>query len=131
MYRCTDCGKRFEEVKTVFEEHGLDTPPYEKRVVCPSCYGTSIERVRAEHCRCCGARLPANKTDYCNDSCRIKGRKLWKAQSQRRRRYTESSLTKVISLLESYNKENGTRLSYGNFVAKVLPKIKGGVQNGI
>ena len=131
MYRCTDCGKKFEEVKTVYERHGLDTPPYEKIAVCPSCNGTSIEVVRAEHCRCCGIRLSANKTDYCSDACRIKGRKLWQAQSARRRRYTESSLIKVVTMLERYNKEHKTNLSYGNFVAKILPKMKGGNLSGL
>ena len=131
MYHCTDCGKNFDEVEIVEERHNLDTPPFEKIAVCPECRGTSIITVRAEHCRCCGMRLSANKTDYCSDACRIRGKKLWKRESARRRRYTENSIVKVTALLNEYNHKNKTNMSYGNFVAKVLPKIKGGVTVGI
>ena len=37
MYRCTDCNREFEYSEVVFETHGLDTPPFERRRRCPFC----------------------------------------------------------------------------------------------
>ena len=37
MFRCLECGEAFEETLEIIETHGLDTPPYEKRFVCPEC----------------------------------------------------------------------------------------------
>ena len=41
MYKCTECGHLFEEGEqaTWEEEHGLDSPPYEKWSGCPVCRG--------------------------------------------------------------------------------------------
>ncbi len=37
MYKCNECNAEFEKPLTVTEQHGLDTPPYEKLEACPRC----------------------------------------------------------------------------------------------
>ncbi len=34
---CNKCKRYFSDVKTYFETHGLDNPPYERISVCPKC----------------------------------------------------------------------------------------------
>ena len=36
---CKDCNKYFFNPKYYYEQHGLDTPPYERVAVCPVCGG--------------------------------------------------------------------------------------------
>ena len=53
MYKCTECGKLYEEgEQEVWEEtHGLDSPPYEKWSGCPLCKGDYEE---VHQCKGCG-----------------------------------------------------------------------------
>ena len=53
MYRCKNCGNLFEEgEQAVWEEqHGLDSPPYEKLSGCPVCRGGYEE---VHQCKECG-----------------------------------------------------------------------------
>jgi hypothetical protein len=37
MFRCLDCKAAFDEPLHLVETHGLDTPPFEDRYVCPRC----------------------------------------------------------------------------------------------
>lgn len=37
MFKCLECGNKFSETLEIIETHGLDTPPFEKRYVCPHC----------------------------------------------------------------------------------------------
>ena len=37
MYKCESCGGIFDEFDFVIETHGLESPPYERRAVCPYC----------------------------------------------------------------------------------------------
>lgn len=75
MFKCLECGNIFEdgEQKTWEEEHGLDTPPYEKVKACPQCKGTYTE---AEQCQKCGEwfdkyDLTSGLCDDCIDSYRL------------------------------------------------------------
>lgn len=43
MFRCLECGAKFKETLELTETHGLDTPPFEKRYVCPECRGSSYK----------------------------------------------------------------------------------------
>lgn len=54
-FKCNDCGHIFEsgEEKVVYERHGLDRPPYEKRSVCPCC-GGDFSELEVEKCGICG-----------------------------------------------------------------------------
>ncbi len=123
MYICKDCKKKFAVPFTFFEEHGLDTPPYEKFTVCPHCKGENIKIIETRHCKCCGARLKyENRGEYCNERCRKRGERLWKLEEQRRKKRMNSPLNEVLNKLKEYNEEHKTRLSYGQFVAKVLVK---------
>lgn len=55
MLICVECGAVFEQAKRVVEKHGLDSPPYEEMMVCPSCGGRSIHPAR--QCDVCGEWL--------------------------------------------------------------------------
>ena len=39
MFKCLDCGRKFEYPDTRVEKHGLDGPPYEEWNCCPYCGG--------------------------------------------------------------------------------------------
>ncbi len=43
MFRCLECGAKFSETLELIETHGLDTPPFEKRYVCPHCRSSSYK----------------------------------------------------------------------------------------
>ena len=43
MFRCLECGEAFEETLEIKETHGLSTPPYETRYVCPKCKGNNYK----------------------------------------------------------------------------------------
>ena len=45
MYRCTDCKRKFRVAHECYENRGLDSPPYERYVVCPVC-GGSLEEIK-------------------------------------------------------------------------------------
>ena len=123
MYECTDCGQRFEKPAYYYEKHGLDTPPYEKIAVCPTCKGSHFHEARAIYCRFCGARLHGDAADYCNDTCRKQGVRLRRKEALHLYQSRNHPVVQVTRLLEIYNREHGTRYSYGQFVALILPKI--------
>lgn len=52
MLICTECGRTFERPQEAVEQHGLDTPPYEKISMCPFCGGVSLRN--AYPCSICG-----------------------------------------------------------------------------
>ncbi|MCQ2478074.1 MAG: hypothetical protein MJ091_02490 [Clostridia bacterium] len=79
------------------------------------------------HCRCCGARLKDGKTEYCNERCRRRGQRLWRLEQIRRRKWLSDPIGHTVRNVEEYNKSHGTNLSYGQFVAQVLPKLVKGV----
>ena len=121
MYRCTDCKKRFRIANEYYEQRGLSSPPYERFLSCPHCNGT-LEEIKEERCKCCGARLPEGVHNYCNKTCKNRGERMWVRQSYRRRKWSQSPLARMIEAVDNYNKLNGTRYSYGQYVALIYPK---------
>jgi len=69
LYICTDCGATFDEPKEVTETHGLETPPYEKLLVCPECLSSDYDT--AVMCGRCKTAVPSagcyfvDNTHYC------------------------------------------------------------------
>lgn len=122
MYRCTDCKGIFMSARSVYEHHGLAGQPYERRLVCPICGGEEFVPLEAKHCRCCGARLPAGRYEYCNDECRRRGERLWKKQRERRKQRELNPLNMLVAEAQQYNREHGTDYSYGHYVAYVKGK---------
>lgn len=47
MFKCVDCGRKFEHPETRYEKHGLDCPPYEAWSCCPHC-GGDIEEYKPD-----------------------------------------------------------------------------------
>lgn len=117
MYFCYDCLREFESPKEIEEKHGFSSPPYEKQYVCPYCYSYYFTNKINTHCRCCGAKLPKGKTNYCNDACAKKGKELWEKQIKHKRKQLISPLNLIIRELENYNKVHCTNYSYGQYVA--------------
>lgn len=50
MYLCLRCKSLFSEPKKFYENHNLDTPPYEEWSGCPYCYGTYVETRKCKEC---------------------------------------------------------------------------------
>ena len=123
MYYCKNCNTTFETPQKIYEQHGFSSPPYEALYVCPFCSSTDFYIMQKNHCRLCGALLKIGQNQYCSSACRNKGEKLWLRQMQRRNAEYESPINQIIRELENYNKENGIKLSYGQYVS--LKFLKG------
>ncbi len=126
MFYCKICGYNFEQPSAVYENHGFLSPPYEKLYVCPNCKSDCISERFFSHCRCCGARLTTEDSEYCSEACKIRGERLRRLEEKRRRRFSESPLNMLVREVEEYNLKNNTNYSYGQYVAIILPKLKTG-----
>lgn len=42
LFFCNICHKSFKTPKSYYERHGLDSPPYEKVYICPTCSDTDF-----------------------------------------------------------------------------------------
>lgn len=124
MYRCLDCGFEFETAAVCEERHGLDSPPYEKIYLCPYCDGRRFSEIEVRYCRCCGSRLPEGKRNYCNDSCRLTGERLWARELARRKGALTDPIAKIIQDANEYNRKNNKNYSYGQYVAYIMPYLK-------
>ena len=117
MYYCNNCGGEFHSPKVLREMHGLNTPPYERLLVCPICKSDSFYEINTTHCRACGAKLSHEGSEYCSYVCKAKGEKLWQKQKLNIKLINEHPLFKKIRELERFNRENSMCLSYGQYVA--------------
>ncbi len=118
MYYCPDCGCEFAVPKKIYETHGLSSPPFEALSVCPNCKNSEFYEKSTTHCRCCGAKLSPYQTEYCSDTCKNKGIKMWKREQKRRKHRRISPINVFLAELEHYNKQNKTMLSYGQYESK-------------
>lgn len=125
MYYCSDCKKEFLKPIKKYETHGLNHPPYEAFYVCPFCNSTNYNENKAKYCKCCGARLKTQQINYCSDKCKINYEKLKREEYKRHKKLVDSPLVKLIKEVEGFNKQNGTKYSYGQYVALIKPKLKG------
>ncbi len=124
MYFCRECSCEFQNPVKLTEKHNLENPPYEHIYVCPTCKSTNFKTKQVYHCRCCGAKLQDGKKDYCSVSCKSKGEKLWQKELRRKKLLSDSAVYALIREVEIYNKQNGTKYSYGQYVALVKTKKK-------
>ena len=75
MYICLDCGALFSDTRKYIERHGLDSPPYEEIIGCPSCGGAYVEAIQ---CDICGNYIVDDYFEtkegriYCADCCGYK-----------------------------------------------------------
>jgi len=123
MYYCKNCGHDFSEPEKTYETHIFTDTPFELLYVCPSCKSGNFREKNLTHCRCCGSKLPQGSVEYCSDSCRNRGEKLWRKELYRRRNVLKDPLHSVVRECISYNEENGTDYSYGQYVAIIRPKL--------
>ena len=114
MYRCCDCNKEFEYVEVVFESHGLSTPPFERRHRCPFCASPNFIEKESRHCHFCGSKMDTEK-DYCSDRCKLLGERYFKEQAKNLELFKNSSVARAVREVAKYNKENGTKYSYGKY----------------
>ena len=124
MYYCKNCGREFEKAEKSYETHRLADTPFEVFYVCPFCKSQNFHEKNLTHCRCCGSRLPKGQTEYCCDSCKNKGEKMWQREVKKRRNTLKSPLQMVVKECAEYNKVHGTKYSYGQYVALIRPKLK-------
>ena len=97
MYYCNNCSLKFDTPKKITETHSLHSPPYDYFYVCPLCNSSSFYEKKVTHCRCCGAKLKTEGTEYCSDACRKKGEKYWLKQKLRNEAELESPINKIIA----------------------------------
>ena len=120
MYYCTDCKIHIENPKAVKRK----TASGEKiKLLCPVCLNELIVSA-PEYCRYCGVKLNSQNEDgYCSDECKRAGKRLWTRELRRRQKIKDDPIARILRMLTSYNRENNTKYSYGQFVALVLPKL--------
>lgn len=124
MYTCLECSFEFKNAIKITERHTLTAPPYESIYVCPNCKSGDYVKKEISHCRCCGAKLTDGKKEYCSDSCKEKGEKLWLKEIKRKQLLSDSNIYRLVREVEEYNKNNRTKYSYGQYVA-----FKKGIKN--
>ncbi len=124
MYYCRSCGSDFEQPKKSYETHCFSDTPFELLYVCPHCKSGNFYEKSTTHCRCCGGRLPKGATEYCSDACRVKGERLWKRELRKKRSILTDPLNIIVRECSLYNRLNGTRYSYGQYVAIVRPRLE-------
>ena len=117
MYYCPDCGNEFETPEKYEEKHGFTEPPYEMFLVCPNCKSTSFYLKSTTHCRCCGAKLPKDKTEFCSNDCKIKGMKLRAEQLKQKLLKSNGPLSTFVREIENQNNKYGTDYTYGQYVS--------------
>ncbi len=117
MYICLECRYEFENPVKLQENHRFVAPPFETVCVCPKCKTTNYKKSKSDFCRCCGAKLKENQHDYCSDSCKKRGEKLWQKELKRKKLLEDNPLYQIIRENEAYNKQHGENLSYGQFMA--------------
>ena len=122
MYYCPECGTEFEKPKKSYSSHNLSCPPYEKVYTCPNCLGENFFEKNTTYCRCCGSKLRRGAVEYCSESCKSKGKKLWNKEIKRRQERLTNPINRIVGELEIYNKINSTNYSYGQYIALVLPR---------
>ena len=123
MYYCKNCGLEFAEPEKTYETHIFSDTPFELLYICPGCKSGNFYEKNLTHCRCCGGKLHKGQVEYCCESCKSKGEKLWLNELKRRRRELKDPLKMIVRECISYNKENNTNYSYGQYVAIIRPKL--------
>lgn len=124
MYYCTDCKQFFKTPKTLREHHGDLPAPFEEWLCCPKCESTEIEETDKKYCKCCGKTLKKDQVGYCSEECLNTALLIKKRKIKDRTLGFSKSISLTVKLVTLYNLKNKTKLSYGQFVSLVLPKIK-------
>ncbi len=117
MFVCQDCGQKFDAPRKIKEKSdGLCSLP---RIyyVCPVCKSENFKEREVKYCKCCGRAMNTNKKDYCSAECRKSGEKQYEAQRLKNIHIRNSPIYKTVRMLEEYNKEHKTNLSYGQFAS--------------
>ena len=123
MYRCKDCGRNFDYPQKIKEKDDEMLTISRVYFVCPECGSDNITENIIRYCKCCGRSLGTNKKDYCSIVCRKQGEKLYEQQRKKYIHIKSSPIYETARLLDKYNKEHNTKLSYGQFTACVMPKL--------
>lgn len=123
MYYCKNCGFEFSEPEKTYETHAFSDTPFELIYICPNCKSGNFREKNLTHCRCCGSRLPKGHNEYCSESCKSKGEKLWQKEFKRRNRDLKDPLKMLVRECRNYNLQHNTSYSYGQYVAIIRPKL--------
>ena len=114
MYKCKKCETVFNYCD-MFDSRLFPNVPYgTERQFCPTCKSTEVSHYDGTYCGCCG--MPISHTlDYCSDACRKMAAELYEREERRRKIIQDFELSAAIREVDDYNRENGTRLSYGKY----------------
>lgn len=123
MHYCPDCKTFIED--PIIKNYKISGKRVKKRL-CPVCF-SELTEASPEYCLYCGNRLGESSAGgYCNSTCRRLGLKLWTRELVRRKKIKDDPIARILRLLTSYNRDHGTRYSYGQFVALILPGLNRG-----
>lgn len=117
MFYCDECSKEFPVLKIIYDHHGEPAAKPERLRVCPFCNSMNFTKVPDLFCHCCGAKIKSG--EYCCKSCETKGKKLRAEEEKRKHERHISTLFLALGEVESYNKENNTNLSYGEYFSRI------------
>lgn len=67
MFKCNDCGAKFDSPRLHLETHGLSAPPFEERAECPECGSTDYKEPKG--CRYCGDDITDSRADDICEDC--------------------------------------------------------------
>ena len=115
MFYCKTCKQKFAKPNTVFESHGMSSPPFEKLYLCPYC-GSERIQTAATHCRCCGAKLFEQTGEYCCEKCRTRGKEMWRHEKKKRKKLAAEPLFQIVREVDEYNRNHTKKVSYGTYV---------------
>ena len=114
MYECKNCKSEFSLPVIEFAKSGDIN---EVVTYCPNCMSVKIERVEAAYCACClKVKVPRGQK-YCDKYCEKIGEELEARLRARRKKVAEFEVSKSVREVEEYNRQNGTKYSYGQYFA--------------
>lgn len=117
MYYCTNCKKEFMFAKVYYERAGTGVTDYERFLLCPHCDSNEFYEKKGGYCRCCGIKIRLPSREYCSESCRKNGERLWQRQKERQMGQFVDPLVLAVKEVDDYNKSKGCKLSYGQYYA--------------
>ncbi len=117
MYKCKKCDAVFNYCDIFMERFYPNVLPSAVRKHCPSCKSDRVTLYDGKYCACCGVAIDEWQ-EYCSAECEHTAKILREREEKRKRLVRSLEISVAVREVENYNREHGTRLSYGEYFAK-------------
>ncbi len=117
MYKCKKCGAVFNCYDIFMERYYPSVMPSVPAKHCPSCKSEKVTVYDGKYCACCGIVIDEWQ-EYCSAECEHTAKLLQEREEKRKRLVRSFEISLAVREVEDYNREHGTRLSYGEYFAK-------------